>query len=1096
MGSSEGGSHQASLFSIDTSLDSAERLDVATWPDHDRFPLNRTGHSVRRPVWDDLATTPVPTIVAGYSSIDQIVAFVADWQHRDDGHLRLLLGTEPYVSPTATYRSVGHAFTAEVREHWLRRGISVELSARLLITLDAIADGHVEARFLPGRQPLHAKIFLGDVAATTGSSNFTRSGLDHQVEVNTRFTRTGEARRYADVALVARNLWEAGEDWTAELAALLADLLQVVSWRDALARACADLLEGTWAAEQLARIRDEDAGLWPSQLVGIAEAMWIVDTVGGVLVADATGSGKTRMGAHLVRAVRDRLWSTGRIRRGQNVLVCPPGVRETWAREAAAANFNLDILSHGKLSAPTRGDDEHHERAQVRRAQLLAVDEAHNFLNPTSNRTRALRDNLADHVVLFTATPISRGATDLLDIVALLGPDNFEDATHDILQRLARRSRSSRAEGLDPEDERQIRREIQRFTLRRTKRDLNALVDADPEAYRHPVTDRICRYPEHRATAYDTVETDADSAAANEIRLLTRQLRGIALLPAEIVVPTSLRRLVSDEQWVRFRLRSAAGLAVHNVMAALRSSRAALYEHVLGTAAAAARYDLPSAFKQGDTGDVLGRLRDAGRTFRPEVDELDCDLPDWLDDDEAFEAARHAEVDTYQQIAAALTRISSAREAGKARLLAELARSHDRVLAFDRHLITLAAIEQRLPDDLDVLIATGQAGRRDRLQRVFSPWHEVEQPVIALCSDAMNEGLNLRGASAVMHLDLPTTLRVAEQRVGRVDRMDSRHDHIEAWWPRDGRAFATRANERLARRVEESRALIGANLELPRLHHDDFDDDEVVDPTDIWAEVEEERELPSDHLADALEPVRALVSGPDPLVPAAVYADARQTAGGDAPATSFVACVVAEAPWAFLSVRSAVHGSPRWMLVDGITRQCTTDLRDVAAAVRARLADDPPGCELDEEVSRVLGDLLGVAGAAERGLLPRRVQRALHQLERVTAAWIARAGEQGDDRLQQRWLAVEDLLRSVPDEDAPDLFAVGERWYELVAPRLEEHRRRGRGRRYVLVDDVTADVVRDPPPLDVIERALATVPVAPPFSSRVTACILGVPPGR
>src|SRR5690606_22634969 len=257
------------------------------------------------------------------------------------------------------------------------------------------ADGRVEARFLPGRQPLHAKVFLGADAATTGSSNFTRSGLDHQIEVNTRFTRTGEPRRYADLALVASNLWEAGEDWTAELEALLSDLLQVVGWREALARACADLLEGTWAAEQLARIRDEDAGLWPSQLVGIAQAMWIVDTVGGVLVADATGSGKTRMGAHLVRAVRDRLWSTGRIRRGQNVLVCPPGVRDTWTREAAAANFNLDILSHGKLTAPTRGDDEHHERAQVRRAQLLAVDEAHNFLNPTSNRTRALRDNLA-----------------------------------------------------------------------------------------------------------------------------------------------------------------------------------------------------------------------------------------------------------------------------------------------------------------------------------------------------------------------------------------------------------------------------------------------------------------------------------------------------------------------------------------------------------------------------------------------------------------------------------------------------------------------------------------------------------------------------
>jgi len=30
-----------------------------------------------------------------------------------------------------------------------------------------------------------------------------------------------------------------------------------------------------------------------------------------------------------------------------------------------------------------------------------------------------------------------------------------------------------------------------------------------------------------------------------------------------------------------------------------------------------------------------------------------------------------------------------------------------------------------------------------------------------------------------VHLDLPTTLRVVEQRVGRVDRMNSLHDVIE-----------------------------------------------------------------------------------------------------------------------------------------------------------------------------------------------------------------------------------------------------------------------------------------------------------------------------
>ena len=44
----------------------------------------------------------------------------------------------------------------------------------------------------------------------------------------------------------------------------------------------------------------------------------------------------------------------------------------------------------------------------------------------------------------------------------------------------------------------------------------------------------------------------------------------------------------------------------------------------------------------------------------------------------------------------------------------------------------------------------------------------------------MNEGVNLQGASAIVHLDLPTTLRVAEQRVDRMDSPVRRHRRVVA----------------------------------------------------------------------------------------------------------------------------------------------------------------------------------------------------------------------------------------------------------------------------------------------------------------------------
>ena len=154
-------------------------------------------------------------------------------------------------------------------------------------------------------------------------------------------------------------------------------MLRFVTWQEALARACADLLDGQWAAGYLGATAGISR-LWPSQVAGIAEALWVVENVGSVLIADATGSGKTRMGAHLTRAVRDRLWNTGRVRRDYlTVLVCPPAVEEQWRREAVSCGLTLQTVSHGLLSRKSIHGRRVPQEDEVASAQILAIDEAH-----------------------------------------------------------------------------------------------------------------------------------------------------------------------------------------------------------------------------------------------------------------------------------------------------------------------------------------------------------------------------------------------------------------------------------------------------------------------------------------------------------------------------------------------------------------------------------------------------------------------------------------------------------------------------------------------------------------------------------------------
>ena len=416
-----------------------DAVDKTKWPASDRFPLNVQGvQTVGAQVLADLRRAKTPLLVVGYSALDHLIDLVADTATQST-EIRLLFGSEPFPSRREKFELSSSNFPDEAQSYWLAHGVSLRLSGKVIRAQELLRAGRVKARYLGNsRVRLHAKMYCGDDAITLGSSNFTDPGLKYQIEANARFI-AGDGARYAEARQVAENFWQLGQDYTDNLVKLLDALLRVVSWEEALARGCAELLEGEWARAYLQQqLLPHDKPLWPSQVQGIAQALWLIETVGSVLIADATGSGKTRMGAHLLRSMVDKIWASGRIRKGRPVIVCPPSVASNWEREATLCGVGLDIRSHGAMSQ-AGGEARDQVREAVRRAQILSVDEAHNFLNPKSARTRMLLGNMSDHAVLFTATPINKSAIDLLRLADMLGADNLDEQTLDMFGTLLRR---------------------------------------------------------------------------------------------------------------------------------------------------------------------------------------------------------------------------------------------------------------------------------------------------------------------------------------------------------------------------------------------------------------------------------------------------------------------------------------------------------------------------------------------------------------------------------------------------------------------------------------------------------------------------------
>ena len=1038
---------------------------------------------MRSIIWDDLVGSGQPLIVAGYSSISQVVEFVAAWLRKvAEGQVRIALGSEPFDSAAKHFLAPDAQFTEEVRGFWLEEGISLRLSGKIVQVLQAIDTDRLAVRAVAGDWTMHAKIYVGDQAATVGSSNFTRSGLARQIEANARFDADTEGARYRQIVQVAENYWGVGEDWTAQFRELLRDLLRFVEWREALARACADLLEGTWAERYLPKEAARQS-LWPSQMTGIAQALWVIENVGSVLVADATGSGKTRMGAHLVRAVRDRLFQTGRARKDLAVLVGPPPVLDTWRREALDGGLSLHVISHGKLSRTPGSTDAQY----VQEAQILALDESHMFINARSNRTKIVANNAADHVVLLTATPISKGATDLLSLVQLLGPDNFDDATIDTLRDLERRPNADIA----AKSRQLLRAEIARFTVRRTKSMFNAMVDLEPDAYRDSATGRINKYPVNAPLIYNTAETETDCELAREIRAQALRLRGLVNLGRRVARPVGFSRSAGDDQVLAYRMGAAGGLARFNVTDAMRSSRAALIEHVAGTDEAVRAEGMEEGPPKSDSGDILTKVRDLIEAGPPTM-ELDCRPPEWLASTEEWRSCCEEELNAYQAILSLAGRLSDAREQGKAALIAEAHLRHPRLIAFDRHPITLAVLKPLVEASIsaEVYLATGSTSKGKKEVGTALD-RDSKRKAIALCSDAMSEGVNLQGASCIVHLDFPTTLRVAEQRVGRVDRMNSPYDTIESYWPRDGDDFRTRAAERLAQRAQTSADLIGSNIDLPDLQEDDSDR-ELMDVDKAVAAYANPDAEPWDGILDALAPVRELVTGSTALIPAAVYQEYRTVTER---VVSRVSPVESDTPFAFIAVAGTQHGAPHWLLLESSPDQDHTTIGDVVDRLRVLLADDPPALAFDDTCDQYLAEFLDRAANIEHQLLPRRLRKAVDHMAEVTLAWREAALGRGDIEQAQRWKRLSDIAAPEPGSTRPDPYLVGQAWFDLVAPYLAEQRQTGRSQ-LVRLRDITAVLHSRPLDTSVVEEAMAGIGEVPDIDTRISACILGVPHGR
>lgn len=358
--------------------------------------------------------------------------------------VRLLLGAEPEqeiiraISDADADRNNRLSDAIKRHSDWIiaerdALGFTKEASVQAkrlvewLKQVDSSAQLKVEVRrFTKGF--LHGKAFISEDSALpavlAGSSNFTRAGLSLNAELNLGYG-AGDQVHGNLVREWFEHYWEQSDPF--DLAAIYEE-----QWKD----------HSPWTIfirmlqELYGNDLDDDMprkmqlNLTQFQSDGVARSIRLLDSLGGVLIADEVGLGKTYLAGELIARSANEL--------RQNVLiVCPASLKTgMWEPFLEKHDFSRRVKVFSYEEIRIRMEEEDFKRSMDDFA-LVVIDEAHNLRNPTAQRSEAIdRAILAGDnpkkVVLLTATPVNNSLTDLETLIKYFVRDDAQFAAENI----------------------------------------------------------------------------------------------------------------------------------------------------------------------------------------------------------------------------------------------------------------------------------------------------------------------------------------------------------------------------------------------------------------------------------------------------------------------------------------------------------------------------------------------------------------------------------------------------------------------------------------------------------------------------------------
>jgi len=693
--------------------------------------------------------------------------------------------------------------------------------------IEWIRNGKLEIRIYPS-QNIHAKVYIvtfkeedRDVGRViTGSSNLTQSGLVDNLEFNV------ELKNSADHAFAKAKFEELWKD-SVDISKKYIETIQSKTWlnqditphqlylkllyeyfKDDLNQA--DELAEAYVPENYMQLEYQDQA--------ILNAKKILEEYGGVFISDVVGLGKTYIATRLAGQLD-----------GRTLVLAPPVLVDkenpgSWQN----AFFDFGIRSAwfesiGKLDEILEGDLDY---------KNVIIDEAHRFRNETNRTYEKLAEICREkRVILVTATPYNNSPWDILGqiklfqnskrstIPSLPDLDSFLGSLAGRLKGLDRQRDHEQFIAITKENSKEIREKILKYLMvRRTRTEIVNYFGRDLEK-------QGLRFPEVAApqALYYKLNKEEEQTFTATARLLTDEFKYARYTPL-LYLKKGIDQLGEQSQrnmgkFMKIllikRLESSFFAFRNSVARFIHSYELFLREFEKGNVYISKDYaDKVFDYLDNDNDEAIEDLISKGRAERHASSEFKSEYYDLLKNDLAV-------LRKVQRLWAKVERDPKLLE-----LLRQLRTSallkNNKIILFTESKETAEYLTENVNQVLKgkALCYSGQSGEgtREIVIRNFDAKskNQKDEYRILIATEVLSEGVNLHRANVVINYDIPWNPTRMMQRVGRINRVDTKFDTIYTFnfFPTDQSNNELKLREAAEAKINAFLTLLGGDAAL------------------------------------------------------------------------------------------------------------------------------------------------------------------------------------------------------------------------------------------------------------------------------------------